>query len=130
MASRPFYTDDASLTPSIRRLFGKVTFGTTGAPTLDTAKSKGIASITRTSAGLFVITLNDRYVRFLNLKGIFLVAAASFPAAPLFQVTAETVATTKTITVQFSDADTPAATDPADTEVFYFEISLCDSSAT
>lgn len=126
MASRIFHYDDASAQPSIRRLFGKITFGTTGAPTLDTTNSNGIASVSRTSAGLFVITLQDKYKKFLNLKGIFKVAAGSFPAAPLFQMTAETVSTTKTITVQFSDADTPAATDPADTEVLYLEISLAD----
>jgi hypothetical protein len=129
MAARNFTQFSYGLEKKPVRLFGKITFGSTGAPTLSTADSKGIASVSRTSAGLFVITLSDKYQRVMSFSPMFVLAAGSFPAAALAQITADTVSTDKKVTVQFSDADTPAATDPASGEVLLFELVLSDSTA-
>lgn len=45
----------------VTTLYAKVAIGSSGAPTLDTAASKGIASITRTSQGLYQLTLDQTY---------------------------------------------------------------------
>ena len=130
MASRNFNEFRLSLEKRVVNLYGKITFGATGAPTLDTANSKGIASVTRTSAGLFVLTLSDRYVKLLDFGWAFKLAAASFPAAPNCQVTADTLTTTRTITVQFANPAGTTATDPASGEVVYFNVTLGDSTAS
>ena len=60
----------------------------------------------------------------------FKLAAASFPAAPNCQVTADTLTTTRTITVQFANPAGTTATDPASGEVVYFNVTLGDSTAS
>lgn len=129
MAQRTFNEFRHSLEKKVVDLFCNFTVGATGAPTLVAAKSKGVASISRTSPGLYVITLQDRYVRFLGIRGTFKVAAPAVPSAPVIQLSAETVATTKTITIQFVDLEVPAATELASGEEIYLTITLCDSTA-
>lgn len=134
MANRNFSEYGLSLEKRVVHLFAHVTFGASGAPTLDTANSKGIASISRTSAGLFVITLADVYYKLLNVAGTFTVAAGSFPAAPVIQHCTNTVSTDGKITVQFSGptnatTTTLLATDPANGEKIHMTITLGDSSA-
>jgi hypothetical protein len=118
-------------------LHARVTFGSSGAPTLDAVNSKGIKSVTRTSAGVFVFTFGtpsintDIYPRWVNLVTCPVLAAASFPAATTCQVTATT---TSTVTVQFSgptssSVTTLAATDPASGEEWRFEFILNNSTA-
>jgi hypothetical protein len=50
----------------VKMVHGKVAIGATGAPTLDTAASLGIASITRDNAGLYTVTLAQKFPYFLN----------------------------------------------------------------
>lgn len=116
-----------SLEKKVVDLYADVTFGASGAPTLVAAKSKGIKSISRTSAGKYVVTLQDSYTRLLMMKHVFINATA--PASPGAYVFAQTVGSVNppTITVVFNAAGT--ATDPASGEEVLIQISLSDSSA-
>lgn len=133
MANRSFTQFRQTLEKKVVELFGKVTFGSSGAPTLDATNSKGIKSITRVSAGKYDIVLGlvggaqDVYVQFLHAKHVFLNATA--PAAPQMYVVSQSVNTPTTgkITIQFANAG--VATDPASGEVVYLELSLKDSTA-
>ena len=115
------------------KLFAKITIGGTGAPTL--TRGKGIASISRTSTGLYVLTLQDTYQRTLAFQGAF-VLGSGVPAAPLppFVVT-DAVATagapkiTFTTTAASGGSGAAAATDPASGEVLLLEITLSNSTA-
>lgn len=107
-------------------LYGRVTFGATGAPTLDSVKSKGIKSIVRNSAGNYTIALQDNYYAFLRAAHVFV--GSSAPAAPSMYVTSESVSsTTPSLIVQFNAAGT--ATDPASGEEVRLELVLNNSSA-
>lgn len=132
MANRFFTNQAFFLEKAPVFLYAKVSIGATGAPTL--SRGKGISSISRTSAGLYVITLQDAYVAMLKTSCTQLLASGVL-AAPAFHVVSETVASTKQITVQFTGATsssvtTLTATDPASGTVAYFEIILSNSSAT
>jgi hypothetical protein len=129
MANRMFSERRLSLEKEVVDLFAKVTIGATGDPTLVTASSKGVASITRTSAGLYVLTLSDKYRALLFFNCIPEVSSG-IAASPALALAAETVATDKTITFQFTDLDgTPSAVDPAEGEVLRLQITLSNSSA-
>lgn len=78
--------------------------GATGAPTLTAAKSKGIVSVVRNSAGRYTITLKDRYRdMFQSLHTIVL--SSGSPAAIRMVVRSFAVtAATPTIVVEFLDS--------------------------
>ena len=131
LMSNRFYNQFAlSLEKGKTFLFGKVAIGATGAPTLDATNSKGIASITRNSAGKYTIVLQDVYNRFLGFQPTLVVGTGT-PAAPLCFVISETVATpaTKNIVIQFTAVDGTTATDPASGESLRFTVVLKGSSA-
>jgi len=107
----------------IKEVHIKVTIGATGAPTLSADASLGVASITRTSAGLYVITLRDKYTALVNASFMHLDDALQNLS---FQVNAETVASTKTITLWTRVVAT--ATDPTDTAIIYGTLTLKNSS--
>lgn len=108
-------------------VFGRVTFGALGAPTLDAPKSIGVTSIVRTGVGKYVVTFDDVYVRWVDFQHKFKNATA--PAAPLSYVVSDTIGTaTKTMTVQFTDG-TGAATDPGAGEEAKLEFTFNDSTA-
>ena len=90
-------------------LFGKIAIGATGAPTLNAIKSKGIASISRTSAGLYVITLNDIYVDLYSLRVSFL--GASDPTVAYAYTVSQSVNSSKQVTFQCKNIS-GAAVDP------------------
>ena len=108
----------------IKEVHIKVTIGASGDPTLSTdGSSMGVASITRTSAGLYVITLRDKFTALVNAQFVSLDNAIQDLT---FQVNAETVATTKTITLWTLTGAT--ATDPTNTAILYGTITLKNSS--
>lgn len=107
----------------IKEVHIKVAIGATGEPTLDAASSLGVASVTRTSAGLYVITLRDKYTALVNAQFVSLDNAIQDLT---FQVNAETVASTKTITLWTLTGAT--ATDPTNTAILYGTITLKNSS--
>lgn len=122
-----------SLEKRVIELFGKVTIGAAGAPTLDAAASKGIASIVRNSVGNYTITLSDPYVKLLGFNSQVLLAAGSPGAAYGPVIRSEDVDGAKTIVVQYlgatSAADTTAAaTELASGSVVYFSAVLSGTS--
>lgn len=134
MANRTFNQFRESIEKGVVELWAEITFGLTGAPTLVTSngtRSKGIASVSRTSQGLFVVTLKDNYVRLLDSACTFILAAGSFPAAPGYQVTANAVTSTTapTVTVQFVNAAGNTATDPGNGEEVRLRFALSNSAA-
>lgn len=113
-------------------IFAHVTFGSSGAPTLDTKNSPGIVSVTRNSTGnyTFVFGTNtqlalDTYNYLLMVKHVF--SQASAPAAPGMWVSANAISTvgTASITLQFNAAGTP--TDPASGESVLLDFILRNS---
>lgn len=60
MANRIFY-DIQGLQRELKILVAEVAIGATGAPTLNVAGSKGVASISRAGAGDYDVVLDDKY---------------------------------------------------------------------
>jgi hypothetical protein len=116
--------------PAVWKLFGYVTFGSTGAPILVAGRNKGIQSITRNSAGNYTVKLTDSYVGFLHFSANMIVATGD-PAAPFLHMVSESVATsgTQSIIFQYLAVDGTTATDPASGEALSFEITLKNSAA-
>lgn len=123
------FTEKAfTLSKNTVKLFAKVTIGATGAPTMSVVDSMGVASVSRTSAGVYKITLQDSYPKLLNIDATQILASG-LPAAPSFAVKTETVATlaTPVINVCFSAAG--VATEVDSGAVLLLEITLKNSSA-
>ena len=123
-----------SMEKDVKQVFGHVTFGAAGAPTLDIKNSKGLASISRVSAGLFNIVFGtaastqaatvDKYFKLLMPDYAF--ANSTSPAAPIMYVVSNNVATTGSIQVQFNVGG--VSTDPASGEQLYLQFILGDSN--
>lgn len=127
MANRYFNQFHFSPVPMYTSLFAKVSIGASGAPTLVTAGglSKGVASVSRSSAGDYVFTLADTYNYLVGLKGVFKASAGA--AAPNVSIKAESVASAKTVEILTQAGG--VNTDPANGEVLFLEIELKNSSA-
>lgn len=106
-------------------LYATVTFGASGAPTLNKGLSKGIQSITRNSAGDYTIAFGDKYNSFLMADSVFN-SGSSAPAAPGMYVKTDSVASAGTIEIVFNAAGT--ATDPASGEIVKLSFTLRNSS--
>jgi hypothetical protein len=130
MADRAFGTNRASNEKKVVDLFAYITFGSSGAPTLSATKSKMIKSISRTSTGLYVLTLSDYYTRMLGVQGHFVVASG-VPAAPfIFEVsfTSNSILTFQTNAASGTSGALQAA-DPGSGEILKLAISLSNSTA-
>lgn len=133
MANRRFNNQQFTMAPGVVGLFGHVTFGSSGAPTLDAPNSKGIVSITRNSAGNYTVVLGtsasslDTYFKLLMVNHVFLNSSA--PAAPGMFIVQNNVSNPAlaNLIIQFNSAG--SATDPASGEQLYLEIDLKNSSA-
>ena len=111
-------------------VFAQVTFGASGAPTLNNGGAF-ISGIVRNSAGDYTLTFRDVWPQLLGVRWVFN-SGSSLPAAPLMNIKDNSTATagTQTMEIVFSDADTPAATDPASGEIVYLEFVFNNSSVT
>lgn len=69
MANRTFNQFQGSLEKGLVQLFAEVSFSGVGVPTL--VRGKGIASVTRTAAGTYLVTLQDTYIRTLGLSYVW-----------------------------------------------------------
>jgi len=130
MANVMFW-DTQSRQRELKMVHLKAAIGATGAPTLDATASLGVASIARTSAGLYRITLTDKYTSLVAIHGMQLLATISQNVS--FQIKAETVATTKLVDLwclAATDADTTtlAATEVADGSTLYLTLLLKNTS--
>lgn len=125
-------------------VFGRVSIGATGAPTLTTSAgtpasnpSKGILSITRSSAGLYVIKFGvtqgagpvlDTYIKTFSVSCVFNTSATSAaPAAPIYYIASNTTSTAGAISLQFANLS-GTATDPASGEILHLAFIFGDSS--
>lgn len=127
MANRYFNQFHFSPIPMYTSIFAKISFGVSGAPTLVTSSglSKGVASVSRSSAGKFVVTLSDTYKYLVGGKGIFVASGGA--AAPEVSIDSESVAVAKTVTVLTQAGG--VNTDPAAGEILLLEIELKNSTA-
>lgn len=134
MANRYQYQFSTTMEKKIVNLFAKVTFGATGAPTLDAVNSKGVVSVTRNSAGTYTFVFGtkagmlDTYVKLVSLDVIYN-SGASAPAAPSIYVKANNIATVNTSSLQVVVNAAGTATDPATGEIGYFNFIFGDSTA-
>jgi hypothetical protein len=116
-------------------VFAHITFGASGAPTLDNANSFGVFSVTRNSTGNYTFVFGsagsniqalDSYNYLLMVKHMFINSTA--PAAPGMYVTNNSVNVpgVASITVQFNSAGT--ATDPGNGEQVLIDFIMRNSS--
>jgi len=110
------------------KLLVKVSIGATGAPTVVSGTGMGIASVTRSAAGKYVIALSNTFNSLFGVQCISK-SGASAPAAPVVAIAADAVSTASApaVTIQCYNLS-GAATDPASGEVLYVEIDLNRSS--
>lgn len=137
MANRFFNQFGKSLEKEVVHLFAKVTFGSSGAPTLDAVNSKGIVSVTRNSAGIYTFVFGtnagslDTYNKLLMVKHCFDESgnAGTAPTSPSMFIVTNSISTvgTSSVKVEFNSAGT--ATDPASTEIVYIEFIFRNSNA-
>ena len=120
MASRNFSRKQA-LEKEIKELHVEVAIAAAGAPTL--THKLGVTSVTRDSAGVYIITLDDKYVR-LCMVHVKQVAAVAQDLT--FQIEAETVSTTKQITIQCKAG--AVETDPSSGSKLLIKLELKNSS--
>lgn len=132
MANRTYEQFQGTMERAVVKLFLEATFAT-GVATI--VNGKGIKSFTNTGTGAYSLIFGtsspakvDTYQSVLGIQASFK-NASTVPAAPLCNIVADTVATDGKVTLLFSDADTPAATNPADTDTLLLEITLSNSSA-
>ena len=134
MANRYMYQFKGSFEPGIVQIFGRISIGASGAPTLQLASSnptnqnRGIASIVRNSAGNYTITMSDPYVRLMSLSNT-MIATGGISAAPTVVVEQDNLSTlaAPTLIVQFSSPAGSAA-DPANGEIVLLNIVVKNSS--
>jgi hypothetical protein len=122
MANAMFW-DTQSRLREIKMVHLKVAIGASGAPTIDADASLGVASISRTSAGLYRITLADKYTSLIDMQVSHLGSSIQDLTK---QIKAETVNSTKLIDLWTLTGAT--ATDPASGTILYATILLKNSS--
>lgn len=113
-----------SFVPNLTALYLHATIGANGAPTLVAIKSMGIDSISRVSAGKYLITLNKKYQGLRMMNSMF--EASGGPAAPNVNVDTNAVTASGTLTILTQAGG--VNTDPANGEIMKLEIMLKDSS--
>jgi len=121
MANRNFNRKQ-SLEREVKDIYFSVSFGDTGAPTL--LSSVGVASISRTSQGLYLVTLEDKYFGGLkHFSGTLLDADAE---DIVIQLKEEAVAVSKTLS--FFTNTSATATDPSNGSKAFFKLELKNST--
>jgi len=124
MASSYFYKNHSSKETNVTELFLRADIGATGAVTIDTAASKGIASITRNDTGDYTIQLSESYNSLLMVDVMVLEADDTDLT---HQVISQAVSNaTPTVKIGFHAAATP--TDPPDGSDIYVRITVKNSS--
>jgi hypothetical protein len=124
MASSLFFKDGGAKEVGIVHLFMRADIGATGAPTIDTAGSKGIASITRNDTGDYTIALSERYTSLLACHVMMLEADDTDIT---FQIISQDVSgTSPNVKIGAHAAATPA--DPPSGSDLYVHIILKNSS--
>lgn len=115
------YNRRQAIEKEIKDLYLKVSFGSSGAPTIVTGY--GFASIARNSAGDYTVTLNDKYSSLKFVEAIFSSSSAQDLAV---QLKAEDVIGAKTIEFVCLTGATP--TDPASGKVMFMKVEVKNTS--
>lgn len=107
-------------------LYASISIGAAGAPTIVSGTGMGIVSISRSSAGTYVVGLSHAYNALLGVRHT--IASASAPTAPSLYVSNNSVtsSTAPAVTIVMNSAGT--ATDPASGSIILLEIELQKSS--
>ncbi len=121
---RMTYQFHNSFVPNLTCLYLKASIGALGAPTISALASQGIDSISRSSAGTYLITLNKKYQALRMVKSCFIASGGA--AAPDLSVDTDSVASAGTLVVLTQAGG--VSSDPASGEVMLLEIMLKDSS--
>ncbi len=121
---RMTYQFHNSFVPNLTCLYLKATIGALGDPVISAASSVGIDSISRSSAGTYLITLNKKYQALRMVKSCFIAVGGA--AAPDLAVSVDSVASAGTLVVLTQAGG--ASSDPAPGEIMLLEIMLKDSS--
>ena len=145
MASRMYTQFSYSLEKYPVTIWAVVSFGTTGAPTLNSWNSsqflpasaalatagatgyRGVRSVARSSQGTFLFTFQDAYVRLLGADVLFYVSAGN-PAAPGLSCSINAITTVATPTLTVRTLQTVTPTDPASGEIGYFTFTFSNAS--
>lgn len=112
-------------------LYGKAAIGSSGAATIDTDDSKGVASITRSATGTYDVVLSQAYAKVLSFHGFILKSTAEDITC---QLKSDSVASSKTFqfitrsVVTTEGTSAGAATDPSSGAVLYFEVHVKNTS--
>ena len=130
MANAMFWTTQ-SRQRELKMVHAKIAIGASGAPTLNAAASLGVASVTRTSAGLYQLTLSNKYTSLIGVEAVIL--HSSISQHNKVQIKAEDVDGAKTIdfwTLAATDSSTTtlAATDPDNGATLYLTFCLKNTS--
>lgn len=109
-------------------LMVRVTIGASGAPTIVSGTGMGIASVTRTSAGLYSINLTNTFFSLIDAS-VISNSGASAPAAPLVNIATSAVSTAASphVSLQLRNLSA-AATDPASGEILHIVLTMNRSS--
>ena len=122
MANRD-YNRKQALEREVKEIYAEISIGAAGAPTLNTSYSTGVASISRTSAGLYVLTLQDAYSHLMHAN----VDVASAAAQDLVsQSVSDSVNSAKTYT--FRTVTSAVETDPSSGSTLRVALQLKNSS--
>jgi hypothetical protein len=137
MASRRLFQFRYSYQRDIVDIFAKISIGAVGAPTLVTvgnggmlnSMSKGVASVSRISAGKYQINLQDPFAQLIMAKSVMINSSAT-TAAPSMLVVQDNSPTNPgpNVIVQFLDP-TGAAIDPASGENILIQLVLKNTQA-
>lgn len=131
MANHMFHTQMLGLEPNPVQLYAVLTIGSSGAPTL--TRGKGFKSISRTSTGLYVLTLDSSYNALLGFD-VTTKTSTGLPAAPQAALVTDASTSTGALTFQMSSATSSSTTtlvaaDPTSGDVLFVTVNLTNSSA-
>lgn len=110
--------------PNLTCLYLKAAIGASGAPTINALQSMGIDSVSRVSAGKYLVTLNKKYQSLRMVKSVFIGSGGA--PAPDVSVDTDAVRSAGTLTVLTQAGG--VNTDPASGSTMLLEIMLKDSS--
>jgi hypothetical protein len=128
MANVAFPGQIRTIEGSPREVFAEIAIGATGAPTL--SRGKGIASVSRTSAGLYVLTLKEVFNRLLFFAYELKYTAGVSNIYQIYESAADTVASNAGKQVTFTCINAAgAATDPTNGMVLRIKLTLKNSAA-
>lgn len=134
MANRRLFQFQYSYERELVHVYAQISIGAAGAPTLQ-SNAKGVASVTRNSAGDYSIALTDNFNKLMSLRAV-IQNATGIPASGNFGIKTDSVSslTAPLIRVVFSGPTAAGntaliATDPASGDIIKFHIVLRNTNS-